>query len=409
METAQTQLVKNSDGLSKLELEYKNLSKKLKKLEIDCAVYEQKIIRTENQLELLQNKIANDEADLKNSRAEEKNLLKNLSDNAVELAKLSKAIELVKTRLSYGQEQVRTMYTAKMEKQAKATEAEKKIRDYNRHLAAFKNQQHELEIAISKLQILIKDCKDKINADCEIQNAKLISDSDLSEEAISNRLNVIENELTEIGAINPNAPQEFEELNKRCEFLKRQLEDLEKAKSNLQMLIAEIDEKIIAQFLDAFQKIQIFFSEIFIKLFGGGTAQLELTDKDDILNTGVEIMVTLPNKRRQSLSMLSGGERALTVIALLFSFLKFRPSPFCILDEVDAPLDEANLVRFGEFLREFSINTQFLLITHRKTTMEFLDRIYGVTVEEAGISKILSVNLKEEKFIHESSDNYNRT
>ena len=106
-------------------------------------------------------------------------------------------------------------------------------------------------------------------------------------------------------------------------------------------------------------------------------------------------MVTLPNKRRQPLSVLSGGERALTVIALLFSFLKFKPSPFCILDEVDAPLDEANLLRFGNFLREFSANTQFILITHRKTTMEFLDTIYGITIEEAGVSKILSVKLND--------------
>ena len=393
LESAQTQLTKISEELSKLESEYKELSKTLRKLEINCAVHEQKIIRTENQFELLQTKIDNDELAMKNARNEEKTLLKNLSDSAIKLAKLTKESDLIEIQLAQGQEQVKAMYSVKMETQAKAAEAEKNLRDLSKQAASSKNKLHDIELGISQLQMKIEDCEEKINTECGMRNKELISGSDLSEEAISDRLSIIENELTEIGAVNPNAPQEFEELNKRYSFLKQQLDDLEKAKSNLQALIAEMDDKIVTQFLDAFQQIQGFFEDIFVKLFGGGTAQLELTNKDDILNTGIEIMVTLPNKRRQSLSILSGGERALTVIALLFSFLKFRPSPFCILDEVDAPLDEANLIRFGEFLREFSANTQFILITHRKTTMEFLDRIYGITVEEAGVSKILSVNL----------------
>jgi len=132
-----------------------------------------------------------------------------------------------------------------------------------------------------------------------------------------------------------------------------------------------------------------------VRLFGGGKAELELLDKEDVLNTGVEILVQLPQKKRQNLSALSGGERALTVIALLFAFLKYRPSPFSVLDEIDAPLDEANVVRFGSFLREFSQSTQFIVVTHRKSTMESVDRMYGVTIEDAGVSRILSVKLDE--------------
>ncbi|MBR2179407.1 MAG: chromosome segregation protein SMC [Selenomonadaceae bacterium] len=394
LESLKIHLNNNSTDLNETEEKTQNLSKKLKKLEIDSAVNEQKIIRTENQFELLQSKISNDESTLKNLRTEEKALLKNLSNNAILLTKLIKENELTQTRLEQGQEQVKFMYAAKMEKQAESVNSEKVLRDLNRQVTSSKNQLHNIELAISQLQMKIEDCEDKIRAESDPNNEELTANSDLTEEAISNRLTAIEAELIDIGTVNPNAPQEYEELYKRHTFLNQQLNDLKKAKENLQALITEMDEKIVAQFIDAFQKIQIFFSEIFIKLFGGGVAKLELTDKDDILNTGVEITVTLPKKRRQSLSMLSGGERALTVIALLFSFLKFRPSPFCILDEVDAPLDEANLVRFGDFLREFSKNTQFILITHRKTTMEFLDRIYGITVEEAGISKVLSVNLK---------------
>ena len=393
LEGLQTQLNDTSADLSETEEKAQSLSKKLKKMEIDSAVNEQKIIRTENQFELLQSKIANDESSLKNLRTEEKSLLKNLSENAVALAKLTKENELTKTRLEQGQEQVKLMYAEKMEKQADISSSEKILRDLNRQMTSSKNQLHDIELAISQLQMKIADCEDKIRAESISNNEELSANSDLSEEAIAERLSVIEGELIDIGTVNPNAPQEYEEFNKRHTFLNQQLDDLQKAKENLQALITEMDEKIVAQFLEAFQKIQVYFSEIFVKLFGGGVAQLELTDKDDILNTGIEIMVTLPKKRRQSLSMLSGGERALTVIALLFSFLKFKPSPFCILDEVDAPLDEANLVRFGDFLREFSANTQFILITHRKTTMEFLDRIYGITVEEAGVSKVLSVNL----------------
>ena len=395
LETSKTQLNTTSTEVTEIKNKSENLSKKLKKMEIDNAVNEQKIIRTENQFELLQSKIANDESTLKNLHTEEKTLIKNLSDNAIALAKLTKENDLTQTRLEHGQKQVKFMYATKMEKQAESVNSEKVLRDLNRQVTSAKNQLHNIELVISQLQMKITDCEEKICAESGSNNEKLATKSDLSEEEIKKRLSAIESELVNIGTINPNAPQEYEELNKRHIFLNRQLDDLNKAKENLQALITEMDEKIIAQFLDAFQKIQVFFSEIFVKLFGGGVAQLELTDKDDILNTGVEIMVTLPKKRRQSLSMLSGGERALTVIALLFSFLKYKPSPFCILDEVDAPLDESNLVRFGEFLREFSKNTQFILITHRKTTMEFLDRIYGITVEEAGVSKVLSVSLTD--------------
>ena len=132
-----------------------------------------------------------------------------------------------------------------------------------------------------------------------------------------------------------------------------------------------------------------------MRLFGGGAAELKLLEPDDVLASGVDILVTLPEKKRQNLAALSGGERALTVIALLFAFLKYRPSPFVVLDEIDAPLDEANVVRFGQFLKEFAAQTQFLVVTHRKGTMAAVDTMYGVTIEDAGVSKVLSVKLDE--------------
>ena len=177
--------------------------------------------------------------------------------------------------------------------------------------------------------------------------------------------------------------------------MQKQASDLTSAKEDLERILAEMDEAMTKQFKEAFAQIQLYFADIFVRLFGGGKAELKLLDEEDVLNTGVDILVTLPQKKRQNLSALSGGERALTVIALLFSFLRYRPSPFSVLDEIDAPLDEANVVRFGSFLKEFADNTQFIVVTHRKGTMEAVDTLYGVTIEDAGVSKILSVKIDE--------------
>ena len=166
-------------------------------------------------------------------------------------------------------------------------------------------------------------------------------------------------------------------------------------RENLMKIIAEIDATMTKQFKAAFLQIQQHFNDIFVALFGGGHAELSLTNEKEILQSGVEINVQLPQKKQQNLSVLSGGERALTVIALLFAFLKVRPAPFSVLDEIDAPLDEANIMRFGKFLRDFSEQTQFVVVTHRKGTMESADMMYGVTLEDAGVSKILSVKLDD--------------
>ena len=147
--------------------------------------------------------------------------------------------------------------------------------------------------------------------------------------------------------------------------------------------------------MENFRLMQQYLSETFVKLFGGGQAELRLMDENDVLGCGIEIVAQPPGKKLQLLSLLSGGERALTVIALLFAFLRYRPSPFSVLDEIDAPLDEENVMRFGRFLREFAEQTQFIVVTHRKGTMEVADTMYGVTVEETGVSRLLSVRLDE--------------
>jgi chromosome segregation protein len=169
------------------------------------------------------------------------------------------------------------------------------------------------------------------------------------------------------------------------------------AKESLNTVIKEMKYTIASQFADCFEKIRENFNEIFRKIFGGGKAQLKLENEKEILTTGIEIIVQPPGKKLQNLSLLSGGERALTAISLLFAILKFKPTSFCILDEIEAALDDVNVYRYADFLKEFSIETQFITITHRKGTMEAADVLYGVTMEEHGVSKLVSVKLKEIK------------
>lgn len=199
--------------------------------------------------------------------------------------------------------------------------------------------------------------------------------------------------ISALGPINAAAIEEYNAIKERSEFLRKQYDDLCAAKENLENVIGEINSGMTKRFKEAFSKINEYFAQTYVKLFGGGTALLRLTEPDNLLDSGIDIDVQPPGKKLQSLFLLSGGERALTVIALLFALLSYQPSPFCILDEIDAPLDDANIQRFANFLKEYAANTQFIVITHRKGTMESADIMYGVTMEESGVSKLLSVKI----------------
>ncbi len=199
--------------------------------------------------------------------------------------------------------------------------------------------------------------------------------------------------ISDLGPINAAAIEEFQAVKERSEFLRKQYDDLCIAKENLETVISDINSGMVERFQEAFAKINEYFAQCYIKLFGGGTAVLKLTEPENILDSGIDIEVQPPGKKLQSLYLLSGGERALTVIALLFALLSYLPSPFCVLDEIDAALDDANIQRFANFLREYAADTQFIIITHRKGTMEAADVMYGVTMEESGVSTLLSVKI----------------
>jgi len=203
-------------------------------------------------------------------------------------------------------------------------------------------------------------------------------------------------QLKRAGPINPNAPAEYAETLERHTFLAAQVEDLERASDSLRQVIAELDQLMETDFRKTFEAIAAEFKECFTTLFDGGTAKLVLTDPENLMETGVDIVVRPPGKRQQSLALLSGGERSLTAVALIFAILKASPTPFCILDEVDAMLDEVNISRFRKMLQELADHTQFVVITHNRGTIEAANTIYGVSMGEDSVSKVISLKLEGE-------------
>jgi chromosome segregation protein len=217
------------------------------------------------------------------------------------------------------------------------------------------------------------------------------------EQGSRKKVKLLKQSIEELGPVNIASIEEFERVSERHSFLTEQRQDLMDAKETLHEAIKEMDEEMTLRFSDTFHAIRAQFGRVFRELFGGGQADLVLTDPTNMLETGIEIIAQPPGKKRQNLSLLSGGERALTAIALLFAILNIRPVPFCILDEVEAALDESNVVRYSQYLKKFSHDTQFIVITHRKGTMEGADVLYGITMQESGISKLVSVKMQEDK------------
>lgn len=213
--------------------------------------------------------------------------------------------------------------------------------------------------------------------------------------AAQKRLNIIKNNIKELGSVNLGAVEEYKEVSQRYEFLKDQIGDVEKSKRELTSLIGDLTVQMRDIFAKQFEEINKNFGETFVELFGGGSAKLRLSEPDDVLSSGIDIIVQPPGKIIKSLSVLSGGEQAFVAIALYFAILKVRPSPFCVLDEIEAALDDANVSRYAAYLRKMCGSTQFIVITHRRGTMDEADVLYGVTMQEEGVSKLLTLNVTE--------------
>ncbi|MBR6603583.1 MAG: AAA family ATPase, partial [Clostridia bacterium] len=203
------------------------------------------------------------------------------------------------------------------------------------------------------------------------------------------------NKLRALGSVNIGAIEEYADVKTRYDYMSGQIKDLEKAKQELCDIIGKLEKEMKTSFIDAFNAINENFHKTFSELFGGGSAEILLTDPEDVLNSGIEIKAAPPGKIIKSLMQLSGGEQSFVAIALFFAILQVNPTPFCILDEIEAALDEVNVARFGEYIKRYSGGTQFILITHRRGTMEVADRLYGVTMAIHGISKVLALNVAD--------------
>jgi chromosome segregation protein len=247
----------------------------------------------------------------------------------------------------------------------------------------------------SDLDHLARECQQSI-AQSAADAAGTLSDEDRAKdlEALAAQMQELRERLERMGAVNVLAVEQAQELEERHAFMTAQRQDLLDSIAELDQAIRKIDKASRERFQEAFQIINQHFGEMFKQLFGGGTAGLSLLDEEDVLESGIDIMSQPPGKRLQNVMLLSGGEKALTAIALLFAIFQYKPSPFCILDEVDAPLDDANIGRFVKMLEGLKEQTQFVLITHSRKTMSIADQLYGVTMEEPGVSKLVSVRFQ---------------
>lgn len=285
------------------------------------------------------------------------------------------------------------------------------------HLAEISAQQQKLELPREKLD----DLRNSMRS-LEISTARIETESaiclqrwrerfndeppalELSKKTgrdirlIKERINVLQQQIEDLGSVDPGSIQEFDEVSRRCEFLQNQFNDLSDARDSLATLLEETETLMVNEFNQFMTLANESFNKTFIEIFGGGEASLNL-DKGNTFEAGIDINVKMPGKRTQSLNLLSGGERALTCIAFIFSLLRLRPAPFCLLDEIDASLDEINLVRFSKFLQEMANEIQFIVITHRQVTIQAAENIYGVTMPEEGVSAVLSINLSDSEIM----------
>lgn len=276
-------------------------------------------------------------------------------------------------------------------------ELEASFRVNNSNLRNTENSLKEKEISNTKISVKMDNMLSTLSEVYSITFEKARANYILEiEESVARKtVNELKGIIKKLGDVNIGSIEEFERVNTRCHFLTKQTDDLESAMSTLLNIIDELDDVMKGLFLSTFEEIEVEFDKVFKDLFGGGSAKLKLTDKSNVLETGIEIVVSPPGKKISSISLLSGGEKTLTAISLLFAILNVKKIPFCLFDEVEAALDEANVDRVGAYFKKYIGKTQLIIITHKKKTMEYANTLYGITMQESGVSKLVSVKLVE--------------
>ena len=382
---------------------------------------ENRINETDNELKNIEDKIYKNQKNIvsfeqnKSSKSEYLNYKQEKYDNVVKEINGTKA--MLNNSLNQEEQTLLKKYYEELEiKNKLETDLEnitKKRNDLNSKLEEFefslkrenslfnsKNKElKDLEIEVTRLDVRLDNLLNKLNETYSLTYEKACQMYELEMEEEKARLLVskLKTEINELGPVNINAIEEYDEVSERYEFLNGQKDDLVKAENTLLEIIDEMDSVMKSEFENTFKMIESNFATTFKELFKGGHAKLKLTDPDNMLETGIEIEASPPGKKLTSISLLSGGEKTFTAISLLFAILKSRPVPFCILDEVEAALDEVNVDAFGNYLTNLKDKTQFILITHKKKTMEYANVLYGITMQESGVSKLVSVKLEEIK------------
>ena len=311
---------------------------------------------------------------------------------------LNAQIENLIKEVSNSGNKVEELKNDRIAKNAKLEETEESFTDQMEKIDGLKEQINKADIKKSKYEVELEQIIAKMWEEYEItpndpgeyQEPKNVAE-------VQKQVNELRSKMKELGSVNIDAIEEYKKLKERYDFMNEQRLDLETTMAKLRNVISDMTSVMKKQFEERFKIINKNFSEVFIELFGGGRAELKLTDEENVLESGIEIEVQPPGKKLQNMMLLSGGERAFTAIALLFAILKINPAPFCVLDEIEAALDDVNVYRFAEYLKKFAQNSQFLVITHRKGTMEAANTVYGITMQENGISKLLSLDLKEQR------------
>ena len=408
-EGANEAIAKRQERFASLREKREEISKSLTELRVEIASIKSEIIGTTQELERLDGQLSDSLAKKEEAAQElEKNVL------AIEQAEELVAWQIenstsseTRNKLESLKEEQRKLDENKTNLQRELKELEEKRTFLVAEVNKINEKKINEEFKITKVDTDIDTMQDRILEEYQLDYdacLKLrVEDFDLSSGL--SEITKIKREINKLGYINVAAIEDSKILGERYDALAVQVEDLNKAQTELIEIISELSTEMKTRFTEEFNKINENFKITFRELFGGGNAKLELIGSENILEAGVEIFAEPPGKKLTNNSLLSGGEKALTAIAILFAILKLRPMPFCLLDEIEAALDEANVYRFAQYLRRFSKETQFIVITHKKPTMELADSLYGVTMEEKGVSKIVSVKLSDAVKFEQKSEN----
>ncbi|MBQ7411246.1 MAG: chromosome segregation protein SMC [Clostridia bacterium] len=364
-------------------------------LKISVSSFDESEVSINEMVERIDQDIQNNQTSISSKKEIREKILVDNKELEEKIEEIKVKIQELEKEILGSTDKVEKLKQDRVSKNEKLSNLEKEIEEQTSKIEDIKNHISKLDLKKSKIELELNQVINKMWEEYELtpNNTQDIKKCENPQE-VQRTVNSIRSEIRELGSINVDSINEYKEMKERYDFMSEQRLDLEDSSNKLKKVISEMTETMKKQFAEQFKIINKNFGEVFAELFGGGKAELILADEENILECGIEIEVQPPGKKLQNMMLLSGGERAFTAIALLFAILKINPAPFCVLDEIEAALDDVNVYRFAEYLKKFSKDSQFLVITHRKGTMEAADTVYGITMEEKGISKLLSMKLK---------------